>query len=143
MSDIETLVANIETRMRSLDLNPYSLATGSGLHEDAVRNLLRGKSNNPGVFTLAPIAVTLGCQIEDLLKPLAPRDAATKRLVDARKRAGFKTATQAAKHHGWPPSTYMGHENGSRGLTIETIQQYADAFNVRPEWLAFGVEKTA
>ena len=41
----------------------------------------------------------------------------SERLRDARKRAGYETATDAAKAFGWPPSTYLGHENGDRPIS--------------------------
>lgn len=60
------------------------------------------------------------------------------RLAAARKAAGFDTATEAADRFGWRPSTYLGHENGSRGFKQEVAQEYARAFKVTPQWLLFG-----
>lgn len=62
------------------------------------------------------------------------------RLKKARADAGFESAAEAAERFGWKYSTYAGHENGSRGYDIEAAERYAQAFRVRPEWLAFGVE---
>lgn len=36
------------------------------------------------------------------------------------------------------PPTYVGHENGARGLTPPAARRYARRFNVTPEWLLFG-----
>lgn len=60
------------------------------------------------------------------------------RLRDARKRAGFETATAAAAFLNTIPSTYLAHENGTRGIPLWTISEYAAAFGVSRTWLAFG-----
>ena len=64
-------------------------------------------------------------------------DAKAARLKSARERH-YETAVEAARSHGWTPSTYLGHENGSRGFKDSTAVSYARAFKVSPEWLAFG-----
>ncbi len=60
------------------------------------------------------------------------------RLREARQNAGFATATEAASRFGWKGPTYLGHENGSRGVTASAAKAYARAFRVSPEWLMFG-----
>lgn len=60
------------------------------------------------------------------------------RLTSARKDAGFKSAAEAAERFGWKYPTYAGHENGSRGLTVEAARDYSRAFRTTPEWLLFG-----
>lgn len=60
------------------------------------------------------------------------------RLREARVSAGFADATEAANRHGWKASTYLGHENGSRGIKPDVAQQYARAFRVGADWLLFG-----
>lgn len=60
------------------------------------------------------------------------------RLQAARKAAGYESATAAAEALGWAVSTYLGHENGSRGLGVDVARQYAAAFDVQPERLLFG-----
>lgn len=52
------------------------------------------------------------------------------RLKAARIKAGFRSATAAAQAFGWTESTYLGHENGSRGLQIDAAQRYSRAFRV-------------
>jgi hypothetical protein len=44
----------------------------------------------------------------------------SKRLKQARTRAGFVEATAAARHFEWTIPTYLAHENGSRGLLAST-----------------------
>lgn len=61
------------------------------------------------------------------------------RLQKARKAAGFETATEAARKFGWNENNYRSHENGQRGISREG-QKYADAFDVRIEWLMYGRE---
>lgn len=63
---------------------------------------------------------------------------AHERLQGARERAGYSSATAAADAFGWASSTYLGHENGSRGLRSSTARTYALAFRVKPEWLLYG-----
>lgn len=62
----------------------------------------------------------------------------SERLRAARLGAGFATAADAARAFGWKEPTYFGHENGSRGLTVETAHRYARHFRVTPEWLLYG-----
>lgn len=60
------------------------------------------------------------------------------RLRAAREAAGYDSGSSAAKAFGWGESTYLGHENGSRGLRAKVAQVYAHAFSVEPEWLLYG-----
>jgi transcriptional regulator with XRE-family HTH domain len=61
------------------------------------------------------------------------------RLRIARLRAGFSTAKEAAEAMGFPVSTYLAHENGSRGYPAKKAYTYARKFKVREQWLLFGV----
>lgn len=65
------------------------------------------------------------------------------RLKAARTKAGFKSATAAAKAFGWTESTYLGHENGSRGLQIDAAQRYSRAFRVSWNHLMTGAKDEA
>lgn len=49
----------IARRMEQLGLNQRSLALKAGLHEDAVRNILRGKSKHPRIDTMEKIQKVL------------------------------------------------------------------------------------
>lgn len=60
------------------------------------------------------------------------------RLRIARRNAGFANASEAAEAFGWKPSTYLGHENGSRGFKLERAVEYARRFGVSPDWLMTG-----
>ncbi len=62
------------------------------------------------------------------------------RLKRAREAAGYETAAAACSRFGWAQSTYMGHENGSRGVTTAAAERYGAAFRVAPEWILFGVD---
>lgn len=59
------------------------------------------------------------------------------RLMQARKSAGYETAAEAARAMGIPEPTYVGHENGFRGLTRQA-SRYARFFGVPLEWLLEG-----
>jgi hypothetical protein len=54
-------------------------------------------------------------------------------------RAGFATAKDAAEAMGFPISTYLAHENGSRGYPASKAFTYARKFKVREQWLLYGV----
>lgn len=60
------------------------------------------------------------------------------RLKKARKDAGFRTATDAAKALGIPYPTYAAHENGSRQYEADEAVVYARRFKVPIEWLLTG-----
>ena len=60
------------------------------------------------------------------------------RLQETRRRAGFEDATEAANAFGWNPSTYLSHENGTRGIRPKVAERYAKAFHVRAEWILYG-----
>lgn len=53
------------------------------------------------------------------------------RLRIARLRAGFETGKDAAEARGVPVSTYLCHENGSRGYPAKRAETYARKFKVR------------
>lgn len=60
------------------------------------------------------------------------------RLQLAREGAGYKRAVEAARAFGWATSTYIQHENGTRGLSRSKAVQYARAFRVSVGWLLNG-----
>lgn len=60
------------------------------------------------------------------------------RLKQARHRAGYAHASDAAHAFGWPAPSYLAHENGNRGITTDTAAKYARAFRVPVSWLLFG-----
>jgi hypothetical protein len=61
------------------------------------------------------------------------------RLRIARLRAGYKTGKDAAEALGFPVSTYLSHENGSRGISAKKAFTYARKYKVREQWLLYGV----
>jgi phage repressor protein C with HTH and peptisase S24 domain len=60
------------------------------------------------------------------------------RLKLARERAKFADATTAARRFHWAIPTYLAHENGSRGFSVERARDYARAFKVNAAWLLTG-----
>ncbi len=64
---LEHLKQQIKTRMESKNLTASSVEKKSGLKVSAVRNILAGKSTNPGIETLVAIAEILECSADDLL----------------------------------------------------------------------------
>lgn len=65
------------------------------------------------------------------------------RLKMARERAGFKTATEAARALGVSNSTYSAHENGQNGLKLQYARKYAQKFKVSQSWLLTGEDEMA
>ena len=61
------------------------------------------------------------------------------RLRIARLRAGYETGKDAAEALGFPVSTYLSHENGSRGISAKKAFTYARKYKVREQWLLYGV----
>lgn len=53
-------VDRLKARMSAAGLNQRSLAVAAGLHEDRVRNILRGRSRNPRADTIDALAMALG-----------------------------------------------------------------------------------
>lgn len=63
------------------------------------------------------------------------------RLRIARLRAGFSSGKDAAEAMGIAVSTYLGHENGSRGIKPGMATRYAKRFKVSEQWLLYGTGK--
>lgn len=57
------------------------------------------------------------------------------RLRQARQKAGFESATDAASRFGWTESAYRHHENGTRNYGLDAARKYGRAFKVKPGWL--------
>lgn len=60
------------------------------------------------------------------------------RLREARRRAGYQNAADAAEHFGWPVIAYRSHENGLRGLKAHVAKKYAKAYKCSFAWLMTG-----
>lgn len=54
-----------------------------------------------------------------------------KRLAEARRAAGYRSAREAAIANGWPESTYRAHENGTRTIGQDDAERYARRFRYR------------
>lgn len=71
------------------------------------------------------------------------REQQAKRLIRAREMAGYDTAVDAARAMRArgiirADSTYLGHENNSRGMQRSVAVGYCKFFKVRPAWLLTG-----
>ncbi|MEK6733866.1 MAG: helix-turn-helix transcriptional regulator [Pseudomonadota bacterium] len=64
---IENLQEQIQTRMVDKNLNARELERRAGLKISAVRNILSGKSSNPGIEVISSIAKLLGCSTDELI----------------------------------------------------------------------------
>jgi hypothetical protein len=60
------------------------------------------------------------------------------RLKNARKAAGFPTATSAIDHFNWKPSSYRAHENGQNNFKVDDAVKYGKAYGVTAAWLLIG-----
>lgn len=66
---------------------------------------------------------------------------AGERLKQARVKAGYSSAAQAAEAMGANAATYAQHENGLRGYPASKAERYGRFFRVAPEWLLYGRQK--
>lgn len=62
------------------------------------------------------------------------------RLRQAREKAGYDSASAAARAFGWPEARYRHHENGQRNFKRDAAVTYGRAFKVALEWLMLGVD---
>jgi len=62
------------------------------------------------------------------------------RLKEARTKAGFKFASDAANALGITQSTYRAHENGQNDFGLDEAETYASKFKVSAIWLLKGSE---
>jgi DNA-binding XRE family transcriptional regulator len=60
------------------------------------------------------------------------------RLKEARKLAGYVRGSEAARAIGIPESTFLAHENGTRGFPVDVAERYARFFRVNFDWLLRG-----
>lgn len=60
------------------------------------------------------------------------------RLRQAREKARFSSARQAAIRHGWTVSTYSAHENGQNDFDEDAAREYGRVFRVSAGWLLTG-----
>ena len=65
------------------------------------------------------------------------------RLKAARKAAGFLSAIDAAAALDINYRTYIGHENGNRGISRNALELYAKRFGVTTDWLLSGRKDAA
>lgn len=61
------LQIRLRERIEALGLNPYRTAIASGIGQDNVRDILRGKVKNPSAKTIEALAETLECSTRYLL----------------------------------------------------------------------------
>lgn len=62
-----------------------------------------------------------------------------KRLAEARKLAGYRSAREAALENNWPESSYRAHEGGTRTIGQNDAERYAKRFgNTTAEHILFG-----
>ncbi|WP_069445751.1 S24 family peptidase [Methyloceanibacter stevinii] len=54
-----------------------------------------------------------------------------RRLTEARKAAGYKSAREAALMNGWNENTYRAHEKGRRTIGLDDAQRYSRRFHSR------------
>jgi phage repressor protein C with HTH and peptisase S24 domain len=93
-----------------------------------------GKSYALRIGLVNSFRIVLGCDLHTMSDE---RTGAASRLKEARKMAGYDNPSDAARALGAELPTYLGHENGSRGLSRAAFR-YADFYNVRLDWLLTG-----
>ena len=76
------------------------------------------------------------------LRIYASMETPATRLTQLREKAGFKTATEAARYFGWNKNTYIQHENGTRDISRKAASRYAQAFHSSMDFLLEGKSHT-
>ncbi len=61
-----------------------------------------------------------------------------KRLQQARKKSGYRSARAFAREHQIPESTYSQHETGKRSLSPKMLTQYCQCLGIQAGWLVSG-----
>ncbi|HVM38322.1 MAG TPA: XRE family transcriptional regulator [Sphingomicrobium sp.] len=92
--------------------------------------------------TLCIEAVNTPCIATGRIDAAMPSTDRSDRLRDARQRAGFSSAAEAAQRFGWSEPAYRHHENGTRNFGPDAARRYGRAFRVKPGWL-LGLESVA
>lgn len=64
------LADEVERRMKALGMNAKHLSRAAGLNETFVRDVLKGKSQNPLMANVEKLADALHCEITDLQPPI-------------------------------------------------------------------------
>jgi SOS-response transcriptional repressor LexA len=77
--------------------------------------------NTPGIATLCIAQIMAMTKAE--------------RLREARKKAGYSSAAEAAQRFSWNEPAYRHHENGTRNFGLDAARKYGRAFRVKPGWL--------
>lgn len=65
--NIQHLIHEISQRMLEKGIGQKRLAVSAGLNETYVRDVLKGKSKRPDVFSIGRLAQVLDCSIEELI----------------------------------------------------------------------------
>ncbi|MXV44352.1 helix-turn-helix domain-containing protein [Saccharibacter sp. 17.LH.SD] len=63
----ERLIHEIRQRMEDKGIGQKKLALSAELNETYVRDILKGKSKRPDVFSIGRLAVALGCTVDELI----------------------------------------------------------------------------
>ncbi|AQT05303.1 helix-turn-helix domain-containing protein [Acetobacter persici] len=71
--DRSSVARELERRMALLGLTQKALSRNAGVGDTYVRDILKGKSRNPGGEKLERVASILGCTARDLLFPAGGR----------------------------------------------------------------------
>lgn len=139
MSTDEAATPNIERGMRiesARKAKGLSLSQLAAEIDLSLSQLSRFESGQrrPRADELEQIATALDVSILTLLKGEAPTGSDLRieqgmRLALARKRAGYKSARQAAESNGWAASTYAAHERGTRTIGQDDAEIYASMFS--------------
>lgn len=64
------------------------------------------------------------------------------RLRDARVKAGYETAADAARQFEWHPQNVRDHEADRRKISPDQARRYARAYKITPTWLLYGDKAT-
>jgi phage repressor protein C with HTH and peptisase S24 domain len=131
--NLPKVLQRIEHQLKVLEMSADKASKKAG-KPDAIRNIRRavkvgGRGVNVNTIeALAPV-------LQKSPAWLLGEEESNTRLRQARKAAGFETASAAAREYDWVLSTYISHENGQTPVPKAAAEEYAKKFKVDTAWL--------
>lgn len=63
----ESLKENLKTKLKEVGMSYSDLGEKSGVKFTAIKNILNGRTQNPGAISLLALAKSLNCSVEELI----------------------------------------------------------------------------
>lgn len=82
---IDNLQEQIKTHIQENKISTKALERQAGLKESSVKNILSGRSNNPGIEVVIAIAEALDCSVDELIGRSTSRSSNVNNIVEDHK----------------------------------------------------------